>query len=294
MGTAILSGFAAPHQHGDEECNGRFFIKGPKFLDKDIKRLESYANDDGEGVTAKKVFDAMTDFFSTQYKNIVKIISTLAQIIALSMPNTPTGSMAGRVSTLAGDVKNALSVIEIPKKLIEIVDYIVDLTKLDLEKESELNIFRKVAGLFFKKMAELTNLLCDGICLLDRYLVSLGRDGANLVKGVSGVATLVGSLYALLCENVFTLHTYSKNWNSENDKLRPRISECVALGMTIVQNFCFATLGALLVATGLGAVVLSVPWITFAFAVVGFVLLLGVFFVEKIWARPVEVNWVPA
>lgn len=287
MPAGVLGAFSVPHRHGvSEEHQGRFEIKGPKHLKKDVERLDSY-------VKGGRVLDAIADFCSTQYKNIAKLVSSIAKIVELSAPNTPAGSMAGRVSAIAGDVKNAISVIELPKKLIEVVKCVEKLTE-NVQKGNVTEAVCKIAELIFKKMAELINALCDGLSLLDRHVVSIGSPTMKTVKGVGGVATLAGAVYSLIFENIRTLITYWRNRNEENADLRPTTPEWVALGFGGAQNVFFTVLGSLLVATGLGAAVLSIPWIIFAFSTAGFACVLTVYFIERIWAREMQVSWVPA
>lgn len=285
MAVATLGKLSAPHNYAGSAHHGDLVIKGPKFLGKEVTRLEIHNKGDlGAG--------ALRDFLSTQYKSIVELISNIAQIVAFSIPDTPAGNMAGRVSTFSGDLWSALSVIEIPKKLIEIAGCIVDLTKIDPDNNSPTwAVLQKVFEIFCKKIAELTELICHGIGLLDRYLVPLGSDAIKTVRGIGGLATLVGCVYSLIFENAFTLYEYFIRRNEYED--RPSAGEFTVLGLEFLQNFCFAACGAFVVAAWFGAVVVAVPWLTFAFAVAGFVFMLGAFFVERIWVRPVEVQWVP-
>lgn len=280
MPAAVLASWGVPHNHGGEEYNGNFVLRGPGVVKKDAERLGGYLN-------GNRVIEAITEFVSTQYKSLVDLVSHTARIVAFSAPETPAGVMAGRVSTVAGDIRNALNVLELPKKFMDFVRSVVALG----DSETEESFAAKIGDLFCRKITDLIDSVCDGLCLLDRHVVSLGNGTMRVVGACSGAATLVCSLYNLIFENAFTGFNYYKNWDSEEKS--PTRAECVTLGLEILQNTCYAVFGGLVLTAALATAACIAPWLTFAFLVTAFAFSLTGFFVQRIWARPMELSWEP-
>ncbi len=127
------------------------------------------------------VSDIVQKFFSEKAKDFSKLLAYTTFWVGEAMPALP--SQAKRFSSTMGDFKNFISLTEVPKKVIEVVN-----TSTKLWGDRTVNAARSV----FDKVTTLTNSVVDSIDFGSRFL-PINEAVMGWLKGVNSVATLGGA-----------------------------------------------------------------------------------------------------
>jgi hypothetical protein len=146
--------------------------------------------------TNKDFGSVLSEFLSTQQKNIVKLVGYATGWTSLGLPDQPVGQLAGRVSGFMGEAKNVLSAIEIPGKASSFHQ-----AASKFIAEPTLDSGRVVA---FKELPGLVSPICDTVSLCHKFL-PLSSEAMQTVKNVSSTFTLISSGHSAL-EQIQKIH----------------------------------------------------------------------------------------
>jgi hypothetical protein len=132
----------------------------------------------------KSAVDVATDYFKAKVRDVVKIVSYTIGAVSQIKPDIVSDE-ATRFSLFLGDVKNVMSITEIPEKALK-------------TKDAAVNFFSspsfETGRAVVKEGSVLTTNTVDGIDLLRRFeIIPISKEAMRSIKTVGFSATILGS-----------------------------------------------------------------------------------------------------
>ncbi|MBI3237067.1 MAG: hypothetical protein HYZ48_05155 [Chlamydiales bacterium] len=128
--------------------------------------------------------DVVKEFFATKQKEVVKIFGYATGWTSIFLQVGSNSELAGRISTDAGWIKNGLSALETPGKLMDL-----HLAVKNFYDKPSLSSARIV---LFSKTTSVINSVSDSIDFGSR-IFPVASETMKVVKGVNYTATLIGA-----------------------------------------------------------------------------------------------------
>jgi len=246
---------------------------------------------DPRKTSVERFVDTTSEFFRTEGESVLKFVNYVTSAIQMYLPkDDPTGALCGRISVVAGDGKDAISLALIPHGVNRVFTATVQVISPDDNRVSRLSLAR---NLFCKEVPHLAHLVCDGTKLLANHeILDISTDTMQLVKGVNGGCVALMSANGVV-NDLSTIHTLATKTDAEVRAARI-LADAEGVGQralgpstafSLLSNLSYLAVGALTVAAVFFAVIVP-AWMTLSFVVAGFVFKLGVFFIDRVSFTP--------